>query len=268
MPGPPEDVSASDLFQQLLKRPRPSELVEFSALDKPGKKGQIRIQVLAKDDHDRARFAAHALLKKTAAKYGLPNLTPEDMASDAIGGVASDLSACEVLALACLSPDPMPGHTEDDEHVRYRRIFADGEAVGKTLTPDEVLYLFSAYNMTQFKYGPHEAVCLPEDINAWVRRLVEGAAQNPFLRLSSAQWAQMLTAMARRLYDLSVLLESQWQSLPESLRSDLATYCLGISSSGEPAESFSDPVLPGARGEVTFEQALRLANKIKPSVEE
>ncbi len=263
MSGPPDDISAGELFQHLLQRPRPSEVVPFAALDKPGKKGEIRIQVLPKEEHDRARFAAHQALKKASTKYGIASLSAQDMQSPAVAAVESDLSACEVLSMACLRVEPSPGYTEEDSFIRYARVFPDGESVGKTLSADEVAYLFAAYNLIQYKYGPHEATCLPEDVNVWVRRLVEGAADLPFLRLSSPQWAEMLTAFAQKLHDLGALLESQWSSLPDSLKSDLATYCLEPTSVGEPAENTSDPILPGARGELSFEQAMRLANSMR-----
>jgi hypothetical protein len=262
MSGPPKDVAPGELFQRLLDRPRPSELVKFPGLDRAGARGEIRMQVLTKSDHDRARLVSHGAVKKNAARYGLSNLTPQDMASEAVQGVISDLAACEVLAMACTQTETFAGSDGEAEQVRYPLIFPDGEAVGKTLTADEVAYLFSAYTMVQHKYGPHEAICLPEDVNAWVRRLVEGAAENPFLRLSSPQWAELLTSLASKLYTLSGVLESQWSSLPDSLKSDLETYCLGTGSAGEPADSGSPTAtLPGPGNDISFEQALRFATE-------
>jgi hypothetical protein len=258
---PPKDVTPSELFQRLLDRPRPGEIVKFPGLDRPGARGELRMQVLSKQDHDRARLISHGAVKKNATRYGLGALTPQDMASEAVQGVISDLAACEVLAMACTQTEVFAGSDSENERARYPLIFPDGEAVGATLTADEVAYLFSAYTLVQHKYGPHEAICLPEDVNAWVKRLVEGAAENPFLRLSSPQWAELLTSLASKLYDLSGLLESQWSSLPDSLKSGLETYCLGTGSAGEPAESGSPPAtLPGPGSELSFEQAVRFAN--------
>lgn len=274
MSGPPKDVAPSELFQRLLDRPRPAEVVKFPGLDKQGARGELRMQVLSKVDSDRARLVSHAAVKKNAARYGIANLTPQDMASEAVQGVISDLAACEVLAMACTQTETFTGSDGDDEQARYPLIFPDGEAVGKTLTADEVAYLFSAYMLVQHKYGPHEAICLPEDVNAWVRRLVEGAAENPFLRLSSPQWAELLTSLAGKLYALSGFLESQWSSLPDSLKSGLETYCLGIGSAAEQPESGSspdsNPVLPGPGSDVSFEQAVRFANQNfgKPTADE
>jgi hypothetical protein len=262
MPAPAKEVPPNELFLKLLERPRPSEEVPFQGLDQPGAKGKLRCQVLAKEDNDRARLTAFQSLKKNAGRYGITSLTEADLRDEAIRGVVSDLAACEVIAMAYTTTTPTPGFTEDDPLCKYDRVFPDGEAVGKTLTADEVRYLFSAYQLVQAKYGPNEAVCLPEDINLWVRRLVEGAADFPFLRLDSHQWAELLTMMAGQLYKLSDLLTSQWESLPESLRSDLQTYCLDTTSSGEPVGSLSasgQPQLP--EGEISFEQAVRFANQ-------
>lgn len=224
----------------------------------------IRVQVLTKEQNDRARLMAHQMLKRNAARYGITNLSASDMNDEAIRGVISDLAACEVLAMACTATKPIVGSDEDDANVRYPYVFGDGEAVGKTLSADEVAYLFAAYTKVQHDFGPHEALVTPDDVNIWVDRLTGGADDFPFLRLSSPQWAELLTAFAERLKSLSGILESQWSELPESLASSLATFCLGTTSSGEPVATGSnaaEPVLDG--NEISFEQAIRIANNIR-----
>lgn len=259
MAGPPLDVPANELFLKLKARPRPSEEVEFPAFDEPGKPGKIRIRVLSKDQQDRARIVAHKKVKENAAKYGLLNLNLTDMSSPAIEGVLSDLAACEALAMACQSVEPAPGYNADDPACQYLYVFPDGDSVGSTLSADEVAYLFSAYHIVQHKYGPHEAICSEEDVNAWVRRLSEGAASYPFLRLSSPQWAELLTGLAKRLSTLSGILESEWESLPEHLRSQLQTFCLGTGSSSEVAESTSESSMQTQPdGTISFSEAMRL----------
>lgn len=269
---PPKDVEPSELFQRLLERPRPAEVVPFPGLDWAGSRGEVRIQVLAKEEHDRARLAAQHLVKKQAQKYGLPALTAADMNEEAVKGVVADLAACEVLAMACTQTKPFVGsQTEDNPKVNYPRIWADGEAVGRTLSADEVAFLFAAYTMVQHKFGPHEALLGTEDdINAWVKRLALGAADYPFLRLSSPQWVELLMGFATRLLDLSGVLESQWESLPQSLKSELQTYCLGTGSASEQPENApqTGTELPGPGGEISFEQALRVANVMKPNTQE
>jgi hypothetical protein len=255
---PPADVPANELFLRLLERPRPAETVDFPGLDAPGARGKIRIQVLRKEEHDRARLVSIQRLKDSARDFGISALTPDDMRDEAVRGVISDLSACEVLAMSCTTTAPMSGEDATDADAKYGRVFPDGKAVGKTLTPDEVRYLFSAYHLLQQKYGPNESLCLPEDINLWIRRLVEGAEQYPFLRLSSLQWGELLTALAKKLYTLSDLLISKWETLPESWKSELQTYCLDTGSSGVPAESSIETELP--QGDISFEQAMRFAN--------
>lgn len=258
MSKPPEDVSSNELLQMLLQRPRPSEVVDFPAFDKPNKKGRIRIQVLTKDQHDKARMMARKRLKESAQTFGI-SLDIRDENSAAVQGVEGDLAACEVLAMAAHTENALPGQDDGAPLVRYGRIFTDGTEVGKVLTADEVAYLFAAYNIVQHKMGPHEAICSDEDVSMWVRRLVEGADTVPFLRLAAPQWAELLTKFATRLHELSGILESQWESLPDSLKSVLRTFCLGTTSSGEPAASTSsDPALPA--GDMSMDQAMRLAN--------
>jgi hypothetical protein len=264
MAGPPKDVPANELFLKLKERPRPSEVVDFPALDEPNKPGKIRIQVLSKEQQDRARIVAHDKLKKNAGKYGVLKLDLTDMASPAIAEVLSDIAACEALQMACRSVLPAPGYTEGDPGCQYLYVFPDGDSVGSTLSADEVAYLFSAYQMVQHKYGPHEAICSEQDVNDWVRRLTEGAASYPFLRLSSPQWAELLTMLAKRLYSLSGILEPKWDSLPESLRLELQTYCLGTGSSSEQPESTPGSSMQREQdGTVSFNEAMRLAQMFR-----
>ncbi|HTJ17829.1 MAG TPA: hypothetical protein VL494_13710 [Steroidobacteraceae bacterium] len=225
--------------------------------------------MLAKEEHDRARLVAQHLVKKQAQKYGLPPLTAADMNEEAVKGVVADLAACEVLAMACTQTKPFVGSkdVDDNPQVRYPRVWPDGEAVGKTLSADEVAFLFAAYTMVQHKFGPHEAlVGTEEEINAWVKRLALGAADYPFLRLSSPQWVELLTGFATRLLDLSGILESQWESLPESLKSDLRTFCLDTGSASEQPENAlqAGTELPGPGREISFEEAMRVANVLSP----
>jgi hypothetical protein len=144
-PGPPKKVDASELFLKLMEAPRPSEVVDFPRLDRDGKPlFQIRIQVLRMDEHDQARIIAQQKLKAR-------RIANEDLNSAAIKEVLGDAVAKELIAMACLTVDPMEG---SDPPV-YGRVFRDGEDVGK-LSADEVLVLFNAYQLVQHKYGPFE----------------------------------------------------------------------------------------------------------------
>jgi len=129
--GPPADVPASDLFLELQARPRPSEVVPFPGTDK-----EVRIQVLRKEDHDRARLTATKVLERNASRYGIGKLTPELMATANVREVLGDITACELLAVACLTPNPQAGSTE--ESPIYGRIFPDGESVGKVVGADDL----------------------------------------------------------------------------------------------------------------------------------
>lgn len=269
MAGPPADVAPSELYLRLLERPRPGDTVPFAGLDLPGARGKLRIEVLAKEQHDRARLVAQNQVKKNAQRYGLPPLSSADLNEEAVKGVVADLAACEVLAMACKGTEPIGGSADaEDAKVRYPLVFGDGEQVGKTLSADEVAYLFAAYTLVQHKFGPHEALVTSEDeINAWVRRLTLGAADYPFLRLSSPQWVELLTAFAGRLWRLSGILESQWESLPDALKSELQTFCMGTGSASEQPENASPDgtELPGPGAEISMEQAIRLATRMKPT---
>ncbi len=265
MSGPPTDISANELFLRLTERPRPSKVIPFPALDDAsmGIPGEIRIQVLRKEDHDRARLMAHQRLKTSAGRYGLGVLEVKDMASPVVQEVLADLAGCEILALACMTPK---SQSDDADKPKYVRVFPDGDAVSKVLSADEIAVLFSAYLQVQHDFGPYEPLIAgEEDVSAWIRRLVEGADTLPFLRLSSPQWAELLNSLALRLYTLSDTLTSQWSSLPESSQLSLAKYCMVTTSSGEPAVSTTEPQLLGLRADspIDFDTAVRMATKQK-----
>jgi hypothetical protein len=253
-PGPPKKVDASELFLKLMEAPRPSEVVDFPRLDRDGKPlFQIRIQVLRMDEHDQARIIAQQKLKAR-------RIANEDLNSAAIKEVLGDAVAKELIAMACLTVDPMEG---SDPPV-YGRVFRDGEDVGK-LSADEVLVLFNAYQLVQHKYGPFErTITGPEDIDAWIKRLAEGGDAFPLSSLALPALADLTWSLAVRTYSLYQILASQWSSLPDTLAASLESYSTAIISSGEQlADSDQDGGASRLDDPLTLEDALRLAEAMK-----
>lgn len=268
MPGPPEDVSPSDLFLKLQEAPRPTELVDFPRRTPDGKPiGKTRIQVLRSEDHDVARLRAKAAVK---ARH---KLTDADLQDEAGAAVLRDAAAREILAMACCVEKNLG--SEDKPY--YPLAFPDADGIGKFVSADELAVLFEAYRLVQAKYGPFEkTVQTEEELSAWIKRLVEGAAEFPLQQLSSVHWAELAFLLAVRAYTLSRILESLHSSLPPTLQSRLGTYSLGTGFFGAPvaatspdgtATSPSDTRLKIHDVTITTEDARDMAAKIK-AVEE
>lgn len=262
---PPEDVSPSELFLKL-SEPLPTEVIDFPRKDRYGNPlGKVRIKVLTMEDHNRARIQAQKALKQSVAGFGIEALDKGDMDSPAVREVLGDLVAHEILCMACVTDTPQFEATDERPAV-YGRIFKTPADLRRALTADETLTLFEAYRLVQYKWGPFELLADDEgDVDAWVKRLEEGARSFPLLALSLPQLHQLTSSLAARISTLSRILVSQWDSLPPSLASQLEDYCLDIGSSGELAGA-STPTSQANSLEVTVEKALRLAEERKGSI--
>lgn len=255
MSRPPEDVEASELFLKLCEA-RPSEVIDFPRKDRAGNPvGKVRIQVLTMDDHNRARMVAQEILKRSAKDYGIPNLEKADMDSPAVREVLGDLVAHELLCMACRVEDPTDPLVETPT---YGRVFRTADDLRKRVTADETLVLFNAYMLVQHKYGPFELTLNDDDdLEAWVKRLEEGGSAFPLLALSLPQLAELTLSQAQRISSLCRILESQWETLPDSFKSLIGPYCMGMFSVGGPPDDYMTST--GSSREISLNQALRLA---------
>lgn len=235
MPGPPADVSAKDLFLKL-SEPKPSEVVDFPRKNHAGKPvAQIRIQVLSMKEHEQARVEAHRKLK---SRYALKE---DDMNGLTMREVHGDAVAREVLATACRMVEAIEGTEESDTGVRYPRAFRDAEQINDELTANEILILFNSYLQVQEKYGPFETqIETAEDVNKWIQRLEEGGSELPLLALSLPQLVRLTSLLGVRTSSLYRVLATQWESLPDTLRSTLLNSFGDISSFGRPVETSED----------------------------
>ena len=235
MSGPPKDVEASELFLKLQERPRPSEVIDYPRLGPDGEPvGTVRIQVLTMTERQAALRRALAWCKKQ-------NLDKDDLASDIVQeGIYGAAVAREILAIACVSEKDW--REDKDKGVPlYTRIFANGSQVDDVLTPDELATLFTAYTLTQKKFGPYASDIETEaELNAWIRKLAEGGSAAPLAWRDSAQLVDLLQSLVARVYTLSLVLESLSESLPNSLASELQTWGIGTGYFGSLLESDTD----------------------------
>jgi hypothetical protein len=263
MAGPPDDVSAKDLFLKLTEPKPTSEPIDFPRKNRATGKPftRLRIQVLSQLEHERARIEAHRKLRE---RY---NLKTDEMGDITIREVAGDAIAREVLAMACVHESPIKGSEDDESGPKYPRMFRDAEHVSE-LTAHEIVVLFNAYLLVQEKFGPFESDPMtPEDLNKWIKRLEEGGSELPLLSMSLPQLVQLAYLLAARNYSLFHTLSTQWQSLPDTLKSTLRASCGDISSFGKPADdSESDGSVsyePSMSGEpISLEDAVELARRL------
>jgi hypothetical protein len=254
---PDPSVEPSSLFTKLLEMPRPSEVIDFPRKDAQGNPiGQVRVQILTSIEHDRAREAGTSTLKKR----GHAN---EDLTSPAIREVLSDAIAKELIAMACLT-DTQQGLDPDGKPL-YGRIFRNAKDVDQ-LGADEILILFNAYMLVQHKYGPFERNLSKEDIDAWIARLQEGAAEFPLLSLALPQLVLLAQSLGERLSTLYRTLASQSESLPSSLVALLPDSFTGTTSAGSPQDEVdrggSAPSTESAVS-ITTDQATEMARNFR-----
>lgn len=250
---PPEDVSPSELWQKLQETPKPSEVVDFPRRDAEGKPvGKLRIQVLNMAQHDEARLKAHKWLRETK------HISNDDIRGPTIQEVYGDAVARHILAMACVNVKPIKG-TEDTPNPRYTRTFPDGPADLEKLTGDEVTVLFTSWQMVQTKYGPYEGnIDSAEELNAWIVRLGEGADAFPLAAQSWPQLVELTMLLAERACLVSGILESQFSTLPDTLKSRLKSLGMGTGYFGkqqsENAETGRTAVPPPT--EIEIERAM------------
>lgn len=270
---PPKDVTPSALFLKLKATPAPSEVVDFP---RRGVSDKVRVMVLPMPRHDEARLRGEEWLQRQ-------NVSPEAKRGEAAKQVLGDRIARELIAMAVQEVEPIEG-SEATGAPRYRRIFANADDVG-ILTADEINALFTAYVMTQSKYGPHEGnVTTDAEVTAWIKRLAEGASQFPLSLLSSQDLAELSFGLAKRAYTLSAIVDSQLSTLPPTLASHLQKWAIGTGSftwracdsgtreamglpaepdaaEAEPAPATYEQLIPDTP--ITMSDAIRIAEQMK-----
>lgn len=267
MSGPPTDISAKELYLKLTE-PKPSEVFDWPTNGPDGNpKRKVRVMLLSMREHETARVEAHRAIKK---KYALKE---EDMAGVTMREVAGDAVARELIAMACVHVDPLPGTADSDSGPKYPRLFSGADHVSD-LTAREVLFLFHAYLLVQEKYGPFEAngITNQDDLNKWIKRIEEGGSEFPLLSMTLPQLVTVAYSLQGRVTWLYRTLASQWSSLPDTLKSTLRDCCGDIESFGaEPRlpddtglSDEYDPLLDSGE-ELSIEDARLMAQRLRSS---
>lgn len=248
---PPADIPADDLFRALMARPCPSEVADYPGHDRFGKPlGRVRVMVLSDEQRHEARFMALEKLRK--------RMTEQQIATPVGAEILGDLIARECIVMAFHGVNPMPGF-EDGADIRYPLLFPNTDTL-KKLPADEIMILFGLYELVQKRLGPSAKELDDDEVNAWVRRLEEGASEIPLARLASHQLAELCLRLSVRAAALSRCLNSQRQNLPINWESIPASWVMDTFSSGEPAAA-STPSSDDSL--ITPEQAMAAARKLQ-----
>ena len=262
--GPPNDVSATDLWQAL-NEPSPSEVIDFPRKNRSGQAvGKVRIKVLKMEDHNKARLLATKSLKEAIKNSNLGEFSKDDMESDAVKEVLGDLIAHELLCMACYTDTEQ----DIDDPFPYAKVFLTPKHISSVLTADETLVLFNAYRMVQYKYGLFEkTINDDDDIEAWLTRLKEGGSAFPLLALPLPQLADLAFCLSEKISMLCQILESQHSILPDTLKSDLKTCFTGTFSFGERLNRSIQISEEISQKTVDLETAVKLSQAYKESTE-
>lgn len=269
---PPNDVQPSELWLKLTQRPQPSEEIDFPGRDAGGKPlGKLRVRVLTSDEQDRARVAAQRHMTETR------KVRSDELPGEVMREVLGDAVARELLCMACTGIEEIRAAQPGSAAV-YPRVFNRGDDLAKALSGPELAALFGSYLLVQEKYGPTErSIDSPEERDAWISRLVEGASRHPLARLPLPALHALAMSLAERAYSLSCILEFLLSTSPSTLESIRTSLGSGTSWSGKlPSElekigsnpsvdvaPSADPVSPHVVDVITTEMAIEAARRMR-----
>lgn len=199
--SPPKDADPSELWVKLSALPRPvSAEHEFKA--KNAEVGNFVFWTLTAEQLSWVRVEAHKATKALLGEETKPGIIAYEEEYE-------NQRACFLLSLACRqAADP-----------RFP-IFATARGLREQLTDDEIAVALVAYAHFRRESGPILEELTPEEMEAWIKLLQEGASRAPLARLSGAAASDLI------LY----------------LVSKLGTSATGTSSAGSPPAESATPV--------------------------
>lgn len=184
MSGPPDNLSASELFLELSKPEKPYRVVDFPRKNAEGKPvGQVALRILTQEDQMESAACAERFTVKL-----IKDRPKSDEARRGYDDIYANAAAVEILSRACRLHDNVD-----------RPLFPSSESIRKNLLPDEVGVLFAMYLEVQSALGPIPSGMSEEEVDAWVDRLVEGGSKIPLALLTSADLMDLTFSLALRL---------------------------------------------------------------------
>lgn len=183
---PPTNIPPNELFTQLTSVPRPSRTVDLPRV-KPGTTeaaGQVLMRVLTQTELIQAAAEAEDFTRK--AMKEVPKAVEANIGYE---NIYNNASSVEILYRACRRVDNPEWP-----------FFPTPRAMRDALTQDEIGVLMRSYLILQAELGPIVAHMSEGEVDAWIRRLVEGGSTLPLSVLSSEGVSDLVMHMASRLY--------------------------------------------------------------------
>ena len=206
--GPAPATDASELWVKLTQLPRPVS-AEHTLRARNEDVGAVVFWVLTAQELSSVRVEASKATKKLLGEDAPKgNLAYEEE--------YEEQKALHLLSLACRQPDDP----------RFPA-FPKGELVRAQLTDDEITVALTAYAQFRRESGPIIAELTPDEMEAWIKLLVEGGSRFPLARCSGEV-----------LIDLIMYLVSK-----------LPTSATDTSSAGSPLDDSSTPTHDDAAAE-------------------
>jgi hypothetical protein len=195
--GPAKGTDASELWVKLTELPRPvSQKFAFRAKGKDV--GDLVFWVLTAGELSRAHAAANRsakeLLDDPEAKVG--NLAYEE--------IYQDQKAIHLMAMVCRQPDDPRFPT-----------FLSAADVRDNLTDDEIAVVLQAYGSFRRESGPIISELTPEEMEAWIQMLSEGASRFPLARLSGEAQTDLVMYLIGKVRTASSTATSSAGSPPD-----------------------------------------------------
>lgn len=218
------DGNPTELFRKLMEMPRPSTQVDFPRRGPDGKSVcQVAMVILSESELNEVRAAADRVAKKMlgdAQREGEQNLGYQD--------IYRNVSVVELLWRACRNPGEL--------HVPA---FLSPALMRKHFTTDELAVLMDAYLQFKVEAGPVVAEMSEGEMDAWIKRLGEGASRVPLSLLSSEAKSDLLMRSA-------ALLRSFWTgSGSAGSPADGSSTAAASPEEGAPVVELNDNEVPG-----------------------
>lgn len=191
--APPKDVQPSELARRLMDTKRPSDVVPFIRKDEDGKPlCEYRMCVLVQDEIDACGANAEDHVRRLF-KDKL-SATDSDIAlirREAWTEVYENAKLVEVLYAAMRDKDDV-----------NKRLWTAPSEIRHYLTQDECACLYRSYEEAQYRWGPLWSMLTPEEIDEWLAKLTEGAADYPLGHLGQGALVQLIVSLAFQLRNL------------------------------------------------------------------
>lgn len=214
MSHPPKEIPPAELWAQLIKLPRASRKVDFPR-QWPGTEesiGQICIQVLTQNEQTVAAAEAEKATQRLLGDR------PVSERGEGYDTVYKNACAVELLFRAC--------KRAEDPTLPF---FPSPNAMREHLTANEVAVLMNGYLLLQDELGPIVSRMSNEEVDAWVKRLVEAGSSAPLATLSWGAITVLASSMAYQLASLQTDTSSAGSPPPS-----------GSEESAEPSDESSE----------------------------